>query len=240
MTNLTLCHQKKCIALFRVCIKGSLSTSVLCASFVFIRDKPSWCEAKMISDTTKFKLRKYVWDVGPILAYKECKSKKREKEKFSSENKRYDRRDVQDTFIKDSWCGNEASSNRSEGLSLLRLLHLIMFFDKFFLHHSPLVRHVRKFGFVSRMYRGFFSFRRTDTPLYGRKNGPSHESFKSLVSRKRHRKLTSLFIVQIKDLIKLEILLSNLRCPGDKYKPRNTMIDMIGASAFKTSDQIFL
>ena len=90
------------------------------------------------------------------------------------------------------------------------------------------------------MYRGFFSFRRTDTPLYGRKNGPSHESFKSLVSRKRHRKLTSLFIVQIKDLINLEILLSNLRCPGDKYKPRNTMIDMIGASAFKTSDQIFL
>ena len=240
MTNLTLCHLKKCIALFRVCIKGSLSTSVLCASFVFIRDKPSWCEAKMISDTTKFKLRKYVWDVGPILAYKECKSKKREKEKFSSENKRYDRRDVQDTFIKDSWCSNEASSNRSEGLSLLRLLHLIIFFDKFFLHHSPLVRHVRKFGFVSRMYRGFFSFRRTDTPLYGRKNGPSHESFKSLVSRKRHRKLTSLFIVQIKDLINLEILLSNLRCPGDKYKPRNTMIDMIGASAFKTSDQIFL
>ena len=160
----------------------------------------------MISDTTKFKLRKYVWDVGPILAYMECKSKKREKENFSSENKRYDRRDVQDTFIKDSWCSNEASSNRSEGLSLLRLLHLIMFFDKFFLHHSPLVRHVRKFGFVSRMYRGFFSFRRTDTPLYGRKNGPSHESFKSLVSRKRHRKLTSLFIVQIKDLIKLEIL----------------------------------
>ena len=53
----------------------------------------------MISDTTKFKLRKYVWDVGPLLAYKECKSKKREKEKFSSENKRYDRRDVQDTFI---------------------------------------------------------------------------------------------------------------------------------------------
>ena len=72
----------------------------------------------MISDTTKFKLRKYVWDVGPILAYMECKSKKREKENFSSENKRYDRRDVQDTFIKDSWCSNEASSNRSEGLSL--------------------------------------------------------------------------------------------------------------------------
>ena len=66
----------------------------------------------MISDTTKFKLRKYVWDVGPLLAYKECKSKKREKEKFSSENKRYDRRDVQDTFIKDSWCSNEASSTQ--------------------------------------------------------------------------------------------------------------------------------
>ena len=187
MTNLTLCHQKKCIALFRVCIKGSLSTSVLCASFVFIRDKPSWCEAKMISDTTKFKLRKYVWDVGPILAYKECKSKKREKEKFSSENKRYDRRDVQDTFIKDSWCSNEASSNRSEGLSLLRLLHLIMFFDKFFLHHSPLVRHVRKFGLVVECISVFFLFRRTDTRLYGRKNGPSHEIFKSLISRKRHR-----------------------------------------------------
>ena len=179
--------KKKCIALFRVCIKGSLSTNVLCASFVFIRDKPSWCEAKMISDATKFKFRKYVWDVGPILAYKECKSKKREKEKFSSENKRYDRRDVQDTFIKDSWCSNEASSNRSEGLSLLRLLHLIMFFDKFFLHHSPLVRHVRKFGLVVECIAVFFLFRRTDTRLYGRKNGPSHESFKSLISRKRHR-----------------------------------------------------
>ena len=138
------------------CLIWSLSTSVLCASFVFIRDKPSWCEAKMISDTTKFKLRKNFWDVGPILAYMECKSKKREKENFSSENKRYDRRDVQDTFIKDSWCSNEASSNRSEGLSLFRLLHLIMFFDKFFLHHSPVVRHVRKFGLVLECIAVFF------------------------------------------------------------------------------------
>ena len=51
---------------------------------------------------------------------------------------------------------NEASSNRSEGLSLLRLLHLIMFFDKFFLHHSPLVRHVRKFGLVVECIAVFF------------------------------------------------------------------------------------